>query len=78
MAETNTERVKFKLFHMPCCGQLLCWVNPRLPNFCPECRESTVGGQLLKECVLYSDDEAILKYQDFQFMRGKNAISRST
>lgn len=31
------EFVKFKLICMPCCGQLLCWVNPRLPNHCPEC-----------------------------------------
>ena len=29
--------VHFRLFQMPCCGQLLCWVNPRLPNHCPEC-----------------------------------------
>lgn len=31
------EKIKFRLFHMPCCGQLLCWVNPRIPNYCPEC-----------------------------------------
>jgi hypothetical protein len=31
------EKVKFRLFQMPCCGHLLCWVNPRLPTFCPEC-----------------------------------------
>lgn len=35
--EKTTEYVKFRLFNMPCCGQLLCWVNPRLPNYCPEC-----------------------------------------
>jgi hypothetical protein len=29
--------VRFRLFEMPCCGQALCWVNPRLPNYCPEC-----------------------------------------
>jgi hypothetical protein len=23
----------FRLIQMPCCGQLLCWVNPRLPNY---------------------------------------------
>jgi hypothetical protein len=33
----TTEKVNFRLFQMPCCGQLLCWVNPRLPNHCPEC-----------------------------------------
>ena len=31
------EIVKFRLFSMPCCGQLLCWLNPRFPNYCPEC-----------------------------------------
>lgn len=36
MAKT-TELIQFRLFQMPCCGQLLCWVNPRLPNHCPEC-----------------------------------------
>lgn len=37
---TTNEQIKFKLIQMPCCGQLLCWVNPRLPNFCPECGKS--------------------------------------
>jgi hypothetical protein len=31
------ERVLFSLLQMPCCHTLLCWVNPRMPNFCPEC-----------------------------------------
>lgn len=34
-----TELIEFRLFRMPCCKQLLCWVNPRLPNRCPECGE---------------------------------------
>lgn len=37
------ERVKFRLIHTPCCGTLLCWVNPRLPNFCPECGVQIYG-----------------------------------
>lgn len=45
---TLNERVHFRYMHMPCCGQQLCWVNPRLPNFCPECGKSVylrlVGG----------------------------------
>jgi DNA-directed RNA polymerase subunit RPC12/RpoP len=32
-----TEKVLFRLFVMPCCQHNLCWVNPRLPTFCPEC-----------------------------------------
>ena len=38
MAASN-EYVPFRLFHMPCCGAQICWVNPRLPNHCPECGE---------------------------------------
>jgi hypothetical protein len=52
------EQVVFKLIQMPCCGHLLCWVNPRYPNLCPEC-----GSDIrltVKEAILHSDDEAIL------------------
>jgi hypothetical protein len=34
---STKERAHFRLIQMSCCGQLLCWVNPRLPNHCPEC-----------------------------------------
>ena len=34
---TTNEQVPFKLFEMPCCHHLLCWVNPRLPSYCPCC-----------------------------------------
>jgi DNA-directed RNA polymerase subunit RPC12/RpoP len=33
----ETQRVPFRLIQCPHCGILLCWVNPRLPNYCPEC-----------------------------------------
>ena len=36
-AERWREQVRLRVFQMPCCGQQLCWVNPRLPNHCPEC-----------------------------------------
>jgi hypothetical protein len=29
-------RAHLRLISMPCCGQMLCWVNPRLPNYCPK------------------------------------------
>lgn len=29
--------VHFRMFQMPCCSVLICWVNSRLPNFCSEC-----------------------------------------
>lgn len=32
-----TEVVPFRLIHTECCRTLLCWVNPRLPSYCPEC-----------------------------------------
>ena len=33
----TNEKVHFRLFSMPCCKYQLCWVNPRLPSYCPEC-----------------------------------------
>jgi len=37
MTTASNEKVRFRLLEMPCCHQLVCWVNPRLPTFCPEC-----------------------------------------
>jgi hypothetical protein len=36
-ARIMVERVEFRLIHMECCDHLLCWVNPRLPSYCPSC-----------------------------------------
>lgn len=33
----SNQKVPFRLLHMPCCNILICWVNPRRPNYCPEC-----------------------------------------
>ena len=33
----SNERVPFRHLFMPCCGIILCWVNPRRPMYCPEC-----------------------------------------
>jgi DNA-directed RNA polymerase subunit RPC12/RpoP len=33
----TNERINFRLIQTPCCGTLLCWINPRLPSHCPEC-----------------------------------------
>lgn len=38
-SRATNERVQFRLLHMPCCKFMACWVNPRLPNYCPECGE---------------------------------------
>jgi hypothetical protein len=58
--ERKYERVEFRLIAMPCCGFQLCWVNPRLPNHCPECGESTAVGTRLREAVLVIDRDAQL------------------
>jgi hypothetical protein len=61
-----TEIVKFRVFHMPCCGQLLCWVNPRLPSFCPECGTSVyleLNSKDRKHIKLW-DDHAQLKFTE--------------
>lgn len=38
MKATN-QQVPFRLIQTPCCNTLLCYVNPRLPNYCSECGE---------------------------------------
>lgn len=60
-----TELIEFRLFRMPCCKQLLCWVNPRLPNRCPECGER-VYQQLRTqpEFTLVLDKRAQLRLQE--------------
>jgi hypothetical protein len=57
-------RAHFRLIQMPCCGQLLCWVNPRLPNYCPECGEF-IYSQLkpdIKGSILESHQDAWITY----------------
>ncbi len=59
----QTEFIKFRIFQMPCCGIQICWVNPRLPNYCPECGERC----FLKlksnlEHTLFSDSDAKLTH----------------
>jgi hypothetical protein len=59
----TNERVVFRLIWMPCCHAMFCWVNPRLPNYCPECGKTVFA--LLKwgnpENILLVDDNAWLK-----------------
>ncbi len=58
----TTERVHFRLLHTTCCGTLLCWVNPRLPNYCPECGKSCMAD--VKSWPLMADESATLKYDE--------------
>ena len=53
------ERIHFRLLQTPCCGTLLCWVNPRFPSFCPECGKGIYPQ--IKGGVLMDDDNAWLQ-----------------
>jgi hypothetical protein len=37
MTKPLNEKIQFRLLHMPCCHIIICWANPRRPNYCPEC-----------------------------------------
>lgn len=58
---SSSERVQFRLIQTPCCNTLLCYVNPRLPNYCSECGKYIFA--TVKGCVLINDDNATLKYK---------------
>ncbi len=55
-------RAHFRFIAMPCCGQLLCWVNPRLPNYCPECGKHVYPE--VKSCVTVSDNDAWIQFKE--------------
>lgn len=68
---TTSEQVQFRLIRTPCCSTLLCWVNPRLPNYCPEC-----GRYIYPEvrgCVLQEDQSAWLRTK-LSLPAGLNAL----
>jgi len=55
----TTERVLFRLIITECCRTMLCWVNPRLPNYCPECGSSIYPR--VRSWIIHTDDGATLK-----------------
>lgn len=57
-----TERVPFRFIVMPCCHHQLCWVNSRLPNYCPECGKVVHGW--IEQGVRINDQEATLRYDE--------------
>jgi hypothetical protein len=57
----TTELVHFRLIKMPCCGHLLCWVNSRFPNYCPECGKQIYPD--VKQGVIQSFPTAELRYE---------------
>jgi hypothetical protein len=63
MPKQIRERVHFRVIQMPCCNHILCWVNPRLPTFCPECGSSVIRGiQVQRENIKLSDKTAWLSF----------------
>lgn len=63
----NRERIMFRLLQMPCCGIMLCWANPRLPNYCPECGKRTrMSNAHPTEAVIFQDDEAWLSHKEIK------------
>lgn len=60
-----TQIVILRVFSMPCCHHQICWVNPRLPTFCPECGARVFDK--VREGILFTDDHAILKCKDLDF-----------
>lgn len=58
----SIERVWFRLMICPKCYFSMCWVNPRFPNYCPECGKFIYPE--IKEYVSISDDNAMLRYED--------------
>jgi hypothetical protein len=68
----TNERVTFRLIQMPCCGQLVCWINPRLANYCPECGKYVFDK--IKSCVLVSDDTAMIRTNSKPVMERINGV----
>jgi hypothetical protein len=52
----------FRIIHTECCGSLLCWVNPRLPMYCPEC--GTRIYPEVKNWVTWRDDNAHITHKN--------------
>ena len=55
----SSEKILFTLIQTPCCSALLCWVNPRMPNFCPECG-AAIWLKKRGEHIIHQDDDARL------------------
>lgn len=56
----TTERIVFRLIVCPSCSHQLCWVNPRLPTYCPECGEFIMAR--VREAIHVRDDNATITY----------------
>lgn len=68
MTATN-EQVQFRLLVMPCCQFQCCWVNPRLPTYCPECGCQVYSELKVGNCT-YIDSIAWLRIEDTNLKKG--------
>jgi hypothetical protein len=61
---TQKTRAHFRLIQMPCCGQSLCWVNPRLPSYCPECGKFVLAElrHIKPSSIVVSDPDAWIEH----------------
>jgi hypothetical protein len=60
-APFQNETIEFRLFHMECCGHMLCWVNPRFPTHCPQCGKMCYPA--VKGWVTHKDSQATLRWR---------------
>lgn len=60
------ERIIFRLIQAPCCNTMLCFVNPRLPNYCPECGTFIFPDLRVHhpERILITDEKAWIEYSE--------------
>jgi hypothetical protein len=64
----TNERVHFRIAHMLCCGTVLCLVNPRYPNYCPECGVRCYPQ--VKTWLISDFGDAIIKYNAIPTEKG--------
>ena len=55
-------RADFRYIQTECCLVQLCWVNPRLPNYCPECGKRIYPA--VKSWVTYRDEGAYITHKE--------------
>jgi len=74
--EKITEGIQFRLLVTPCCQHQLCWVNPRLPTFCPECGRLILAKlREQKDAIRIDDTDAKIVYHaDFFPEKGGDGL----
>ena len=55
-------RADFRYIMTECCGIMLCWVNPRLPNYCPDCGKRIYPD--VRSWVTYRDEQAVTRHKE--------------